>query len=68
MSDVNIQEQNNNGRTPAFEMNESVMTNRGKGVVKDIEFSEEEQTYVYMVIVRGLFVIAYKEEELTKIQ
>ncbi|MBQ6967482.1 MAG: nitrogen fixation protein NifZ [Lachnospiraceae bacterium] len=68
MSDVNIQDQNNNGRTPAFEMNESVMTNRGKGVVKDIEFSEEEQTYVYMVIVRGLFVIAYKEEELTKIQ
>ncbi len=67
MSDVNIQEQNNNGRTPAFEMNESVMTNRGKGVVKDIEFSEEEQTYVYMVIVRGLFVIAYKEEELDKI-
>ena len=67
MSDTSIQDQNNNGRKPAFEMNENVMTNRGKGVVKDIEFNEEENTYVYMVIVRGLFVLPYKEEELDKI-
>ena len=42
MSDVNIQDQNGNERKPLFEMNEKVMTNRGMGVVKDVEYKEEE--------------------------